>query len=685
MAGPNTPSWIPFLTQLRQYLGIVQPSRTYLDFDAGFTYVDDPANDRAIITTSGAQAQKLVSGITYAIDSGATPDGLIEFDTSVANSKATLPTPTAGRVLWFTDKSGNAAVNNFTILPHGAETINGAASLVGATNRQTSRLESDGTNWFATISTPTASGGGGALTAYGGNLDATSTSTQQWVSSISGASGTGVKVAVGSAAVAFALQFVAGVTAPSIGQDISTSGAGVTMSITAQGAKVGSGANGGNLLLGGGAKDGAGIIGGVQITNLPPAVAGDLRSHANFAAKARNGANTIDITLMSLDGSDNMTIGSNSSGVTVSGGSSGVYLLATGIIAIESGSNIYLDGNPIIYRDVAHATWMTINTQAAFSIQIAQAATSVSISQLISTVGAGATFTVAGQAAKVGSAANGGNLALNGGAKDGAGINGYVTSTSNFQFGATVAAMGSATGTSMLFANDSEIRFVSSGTTYGAMYMTGASVYYGSYSSAAAFPQNIYFDAQTTTNFRIAGVTYLQCDNATGFIIPNVSRLQWIANPGGGSPILTQAISGTGAGQTFSITAQAAKVGSAANGGAVALMGGAPDGVGLQGIVSVQRLNPGSTVVGSIAVNTTLSASQSNATLFTVNPTAVSLTMRIARAPLATEFAIIRNLNGGGTTITVAWATGTGIVIPSGGSVCITGDGTNAVLIMQGT
>ena len=49
-----------------------------------------------------------------------------------------------------TDTGGSAAINNITINPHGAETINGGASYVINLNRASVWLQSDGTNWFVT-------------------------------------------------------------------------------------------------------------------------------------------------------------------------------------------------------------------------------------------------------------------------------------------------------------------------------------------------------------------------------------------------------------------------------------------------------------------------------------------------------------------------------------------------------
>lgn len=54
-----------------------------------------------------------------------------------------------GRMLIVKDAGGNAAANNITITTEGAQTIDGAATLVINTNYGVARLYCDGTNLFA--------------------------------------------------------------------------------------------------------------------------------------------------------------------------------------------------------------------------------------------------------------------------------------------------------------------------------------------------------------------------------------------------------------------------------------------------------------------------------------------------------------------------------------------------------
>jgi hypothetical protein len=57
----------------------------------------------------------------------------------------------AGRAFWIFDEGGNAAVANITIQTEGAETVNGAASVVINTAYGAAFVYSDGTNWFAAL------------------------------------------------------------------------------------------------------------------------------------------------------------------------------------------------------------------------------------------------------------------------------------------------------------------------------------------------------------------------------------------------------------------------------------------------------------------------------------------------------------------------------------------------------
>ena len=90
------------------------------------------------------------AGVAVNTDTVTSPQAIIGVtDTSVART-VTLQTATltAGRVVIVKDESGLAGTNNITVATQGAETIDGAATVVISTNYGVVRLYSNGTNWF---------------------------------------------------------------------------------------------------------------------------------------------------------------------------------------------------------------------------------------------------------------------------------------------------------------------------------------------------------------------------------------------------------------------------------------------------------------------------------------------------------------------------------------------------------
>ncbi len=89
---------------------------------------------------------KTVTASSYTIDTSE-PDYFILCNRSGAII-LTLPTPTAGRSLVIKDISGAAHINNITINPHVAETIDGSSSFVLNLDYGSIGIQSDGTNWW---------------------------------------------------------------------------------------------------------------------------------------------------------------------------------------------------------------------------------------------------------------------------------------------------------------------------------------------------------------------------------------------------------------------------------------------------------------------------------------------------------------------------------------------------------
>ena len=80
---------------------------------------------------------------------GAATDECVLVDCSGGAVAYTLPAPVARKTIKFIDTTGSAGTNNITVSQNAAETIDGATSIVLATNYETLTLISDGTNWFS--------------------------------------------------------------------------------------------------------------------------------------------------------------------------------------------------------------------------------------------------------------------------------------------------------------------------------------------------------------------------------------------------------------------------------------------------------------------------------------------------------------------------------------------------------
>lgn len=91
------------------------------------------------------------------------------------------------------------------------------------------------------------------------------------------------------------------------------------------------------------------------------AASGTIRGAKDFGVKARNSGNSADINVITVDGSNNISVGDLSQvGNTSIQGGSEVDVLSNGTIAIEAGGNMYLDGTAIHVRDASHNETITI-------------------------------------------------------------------------------------------------------------------------------------------------------------------------------------------------------------------------------------------------------------------------------------------------------------------------------------
>jgi len=103
-------------------------------------------------SAQGTSFQKFAArvAVTTPIAVSATTDCVVVSNLTVAGAVAvTLPAGAAKQVFIIVDGKGDAATNNITITPNGAETIRGAATLVLANNYTGVVLVFSGTNWDA--------------------------------------------------------------------------------------------------------------------------------------------------------------------------------------------------------------------------------------------------------------------------------------------------------------------------------------------------------------------------------------------------------------------------------------------------------------------------------------------------------------------------------------------------------
>lgn len=103
----------------------------------------------AVHTINGGQVEttRTITG-NLTLDT-TTSDYIVFVRTLSGAISITLPTPVNGRVFVFKDSEGNAGTNNITIIPHGAEKIEGlAANKVFQTNWGAWKFVSNGTDWF---------------------------------------------------------------------------------------------------------------------------------------------------------------------------------------------------------------------------------------------------------------------------------------------------------------------------------------------------------------------------------------------------------------------------------------------------------------------------------------------------------------------------------------------------------
>lgn len=147
---------------------------------------------------------------------------------------------------------------------------------------------------------------------------------------------------------------------------------------------------------------------------------------------------------------------------------------------------------------------------------------------------------------------------------------------------------------------------------------------------------------------------------------------------------------GDNATRTLAFVGQAASstaTGTKEDGGHIALVGGTPDGAGAYGLVqfSAGEDRGYADFPWPADANQTLTAAQSTINIIRLSTGTITAdrNLTFTRRAAAPGQVLVRNVCG--FTITVFWLTGTGIAVANNTSALIGSDGTNAILLQQGT
>ncbi len=216
------------------------------------------------------------------------------------------------------------------------------------------------------------------------------------------------------------------------------------------------------------------------------------------------------------------------------------------------------------------------------------------------------------------------------------------------------------------------------GSTYAAPFFANWSVasapYLYSGTSATSFKLGTNMAGAKLALQQDAAITALTLSGgaAVQAQIPSTATsftLNWAAASGAGAPTT---ITGQGAG------------GAANDGGPVSVGGGAGVGTGVDGSTKITTPLNGGLLQLAPSGNTSLTNAQSDANFAIVNPS-VALTVTWQRRIADTSCVWVRNGNGGGITLTVAYLSGGTATVASATSALICSDGANLQKIMSGT
>jgi len=112
-----------------------------------------------------------------------------------------------------------------------------------------------------------------------------------------------------------------------------------------------------------------------------PAASGLVRMPNNVAIlAARNAANSADLNVLSTNGSDKITVGDLSATASILMEAVGeIAAISSGDMALEAGTDFYLDSATLHLRSAAHAEFITVIAAAGASILGSSGATSLTV------------------------------------------------------------------------------------------------------------------------------------------------------------------------------------------------------------------------------------------------------------------------------------------------------------------
>lgn len=563
---------VRFTDQTSQPDGVGDVDCSY--FKNGELWINDGTGTGVQITSGGA-VNVTSANTVYGLQAVSTNWTIVSTDTyvflAVDTTTArivTLPTAASvspGRYYIVADVTGGGATHNITINKAGSDTIGGASSHKVQAAYGGVVLVSDGVSRWKALDSFDLQNGAIALGSSPAQSGAIALSSAQAVKSRNAAGSADLNVIstdasdnltlgdVANAKLSLPMAnvaFTAGIT-PVIKQDVSVSGAGRNLSITAQGGASGTNNGADVVLTGGNRGNGSAVYGGVQLatgdgttqikvstsavklstvlqgqgTNV--ASVGDIQLRNASSIAFRNAANSADLVAVGADSSNQINLGNATGNTTITGTSN--INLTVGAGTLNMTSSAVTSGG---------VNWLWNASSASPSIKQSDNTTNSATAQ---------NLTIQSQSA-TGTGATGGDLAL-------------VSGTGTSQDGFITFKQGSATTCKLGIQNlqsQGLKTYFDFGATSGGMaaqtqlisnsYGVGSNVYFFTNAGTCHFGQNTNLDVLTidsNVNFATSNVIF-----GSAIATPIIKQADLATNSGTGAAFTIQAQNETGTGST---------------------------------------------------------------------------------------------------------------------------------------